>query len=154
MTKSVYQEEVERRLATLIEPAVNEAGHELVELQYVRRRSSSLVRILLDRIGGITLDQCAETSRRIAYLLEVEDPIEERYVLEVSSPGLDRELTTAADFRRKVGETVRLFFREPEAEAEIEGKLDKVEGERLSLATESGVQEIALADLLKGKIVY
>lgn len=154
MAKSVYQEEVERRLAALVEPVVAEAGHELVELQYVRRKSSSLLRILLDRVGGITLDQCAETSKRIAYVLEVEDPIEERYVLEVSSPGLDRELTTAADFRRKVGERVRIFLRNSGSPTEIEGRLDKVEGEHLSLETESGVQEIALADLLKGKIVY
>src|SRR4030042_2740349 len=107
MTKSVFQEELERRLSALVEPVIAEAGHDLVELQYVRRKSSSLIRVLVDRRGGITLAQCAETSRRIAYVLEVEDPIEERYVLGVSSPGLDRELTTAADFRRKVGERVR-----------------------------------------------
>lgn len=154
MTKSLFQQDVEQRLTALIEPVIVEAGHELVELQYIRRRSSSLVRILLDKQGGITLDECAETSKRIAYMLEVEDPIEERYTLEVSSPGLDRALTSPADFRRKVGEMVRVFMGANGSAAEIEGKIDKVENELLFLTTAEGQQQIALADVVKGKIVY
>jgi ribosome maturation factor RimP len=154
MSKSVYQEELECRLAAIVEPVVNEAGHELVELQYVRRSSNSLVRILLDQQGGITLDQCAEASRRISYVLEVEDPLEERYVLEVSSPGLDRALTSEADFRRKLGQTVKVFVKSSDSAVEIEGTIDKVEGESLCLTTTEGQRDIALADVVKGKIVY
>lgn len=154
MTKSAYQLALEEKLVGLIEPVLSEVGCELVELQYVQRKSNALLRILVDRIGGVTLDECAEISRRASYLLEVEDPIESQYTLEVSSPGLDRPLTTGADFRRKVGETVRLFVQGDSGRFERVGKIVKVENDMLTLETDEGSEELALSQISKGKIIF
>ncbi len=154
MAKSAYQVALEEKLAALIQPVLSELGCDLVELQFVQRKSSALLRILADRIGGVTLDECAEISRRASYLLEVEDPIEGHYTLEISSPGLDRPLSTPADFRRKVGETVRLFLSGDSGRSERVGKIVKVENDILTLETEDGPNEIALSQISKGKIVF
>ncbi len=154
MTKSAYQIALEEKLADLLAPVLAEVGCELVELQYVQRKSTALLRVLVDRIGGVTLDECAEVSRRASYLLEVEDPIEGKYTLEVSSPGLDRPLTSAGDFRRKVGETIRLFLNDASGRSERVGKIVKFENDMLTLEGDDGRSEIALSQISKGKIIF
>lgn len=152
--KSAYQQELEARLTVLVEPAVVEAGVELVELQFVQRKSSALLRVLVDKVGGVTLDQCAELSHRLSFLLEATDPIEGRYTLEVSSPGLDRALTTAADFRRKVGETVRVTLSAAAGGREVVGEIIAMEDNRLTLQTETGEQQYSLDQVVRAKIIF
>lgn len=152
--KSSYQIEIEGKLTTIAEPVVLEAGAELVELQLVQRKSSALVRLLVDKPGGITLDECAEISRGVSFLLETADPLEGRYTLEVSSPGLDRPLTTESDFRRKVGEEIKLFHRENERTIEVTGEILKVEEKHLTLMTGEGEKNFPLENVVKGKIIF
>ncbi len=152
--KSAYQKSMEEKITALLSPVISEANYELVELQLVPRRSSSLLRVLVDRVGGITLDECAELSHRISYVLEVEDPIENRYTLEVSSPGLDRPLTTEADFRRKVGESILLSLQDGGSLSQVEGKIVKVEGDQLVLSVDDSEQRFSLTDIVKGKIIF
>ncbi len=152
--KSAYQQELEAKLTELVSGAVIECGAELVELQFVQRKSSALLRILADKVGGISLDQCAEISRRVSFLLETTDPIEGRFTLEVSSPGLDRPLTSRDDFRRKVGERVRLTVTEAERTRDVEGEIVKVEDNRLSLSTAAGEAEFPLDRVVRGKIIF
>lgn len=154
MTKSLYQKGMEEKLSAMMSPVIAENGCELVELQLVQRRSNSLVRVLVDKLGGISLDDCAELSRQISYLLEVEDPIERHYTLEVSSPGLDRPLTTAADFRRKVGESVKLNVKKADKSFEISGEITRVDEQSLTLTTSSGEETFLLSDVSKGKIIF
>jgi ribosome maturation factor RimP len=152
--KSAYQKSMEEKITALLSPVISEANYELVELQLVPRKSSSLLRVLVDRVGGITLDECAELSHRISYVLEVEDPIENRYTLEVSSPGLDRPLTTVADFRRKAGELILLSLREGDRVNQVEGKIVKVEGDQVVLSVDDSEQRFSLTDIVKGKIIF
>lgn len=152
--KSAYLKSMEEKIAGMISPVIAEADYELVELQLVPRKSSSLLRILVDRSGGITLDECAELSHRIAYVLEVEDPIENRYTLEVSSPGLDRPLTTEGDFRRKAGERVRLLLEAAGTQRQADGEIVGVQADCLILRTEAGEERFPLAGIVKGKILY
>ena len=152
--KSAYQKSMEEKITALLSPVISEANYELVELQLVPRKSSSLLRVLVDRVGGITLDECAELSHRISYVLEVEDPIENRYTLEVSSPGLDRPLITEADFRRKAGELILLSLREGDRVSQVEGKIVKVEGEQLVLSVDESERRFSLTDIVKGKIIF
>ncbi len=152
--KSAFQQELESKLSTLLEPVISEAGAELVELQFVQRKSSALLRVLVDKVGGISLDECAEISRRTAFLLETSDPIEGRYTLEVSSPGLDRPLTTAADFRRKIGEQVRLTVRRGEQVGDVTGEITKIDATQLTLSTADGERDFQLADVVRGKIIF
>lgn len=152
--KSSYQIEMEGKLTAIAEPVVLEAGAELVELQLVQRKSSALVRLLVDKPGGITLDDCTEISRGVSFLLETADPLEGRYTLEVSSPGLDRPLTTEGDFRRKVGEEIKLYLKEEDRTIEVAGEILKVEDKRLTLMTAEGERKFPLENVVKGKIVF
>jgi ribosome maturation factor RimP len=94
--------------------------------------------VYVDRPAGITLDECANLSRKIGDLLDMEDLIPGRYRLEVSSPGLDRPLVSGADFRRKIGEKVRVFLKGSlEGKTELVGEIKELKEENLVLRLES-----------------
>jgi len=146
-----------------IEPLVEEEGLEIVELEFFERGPASVLRIYVDKTGGVTVGQCANLSRRIGDFLDMEDLIPYRYMLEVSSPGLDRPLITGADFERKKGERVKIFLREEvEGKMELVGKIKDLEGENLRLLIESSASErdqgkeeiIPLKKVAKAKIMF
>src|SRR5689334_12769405 len=87
-------------------------GIELVDVELHGRGRGSVVRIYLDKPGGITLEDCQMVSRQVGTILDVEDVIAARYTLEVSSPGLDRRLTKPDDFQRFAGQQVKLLLRD------------------------------------------
>lgn len=121
-----------------IKPLIEEESLELVELEFFKGGSASVLRIFVDKVGGVTVDQCANLSRIIGDFLDMEDLIPHRYMLEVSSPGLDRPLTKGADFKRKIGERVKIFLREAEAgKTELVGKIKNFEEGNLFLVIES-----------------
>jgi ribosome maturation factor RimP len=93
-------------LETRLAPLVEGLGYELWELEYSPGRGSGFLRLYIDAEAGITLDDCERVSRAVSEVLDAEDPIPGQYTLEVSSPGLERPLRTAAHFARFVGETV------------------------------------------------
>jgi ribosome maturation factor RimP len=98
-------------LARIVEPAVGGLGFELVDTQVANR--GRLVRVFIDRPGGVTVDDCAEVSRHLTRLFAVEGVDYDR--LEVSSPGLDRPLRKRADFERFAGQRVDVRMRVPDA---------------------------------------
>lgn len=99
------------RLAALVEAAVERAGAELVDLEVAGSVGRPIVRAFVDTADGITLDECARLSRRVEEALESAGAVPERYVLEVSSPGIERPLTKRGHFERFTGQTiaVRLY---------------------------------------------
>jgi ribosome maturation factor RimP len=105
--------DVVKKIEELCEPAVFALGLELVQLQYRREADGWVVRLLVDRAGGVTVEECGELSRQVSNVLDVEDPILHRYRLEVSSPGLDRPLCKREHFSRFVGEVISLHTHEP-----------------------------------------
>jgi ribosome maturation factor RimP len=100
-------------LAKLLEPTVERLGYELVDLEARLGGKGGLVRVFIDKPGGIDLDDCETVSRAVSALLDVEDPVPGNYNLEVSSPGLDRKLTKVEHFQRFEGETVKVQMRIP-----------------------------------------
>jgi ribosome maturation factor RimP len=84
------------------------AGMELVHLELKRQPGGWFLRLYIDKEGGVTLDDCARISRQLSAQLDVEDPIPQRYTLEVSSPGLDRPLLTESDYVKFTGRRIRL----------------------------------------------
>jgi ribosome maturation factor RimP len=115
-----------------VQPLVEEEGLEMVELQFSASGAASILRVFVDRAGGVTLGQCASISRKLGDFLDTEDLIPTRYTLEVSSPGLDRPLTTAADFKRKIGEKVRIVLTEStDGKTEMVGKIENVQEKNL-----------------------
>jgi ribosome maturation factor RimP len=102
-------------LIALIEPVVERLGFELIELEYGSGHAHALLRVFIDREGGVTVDDCTRVSRELSALLDVEDPIPTGYTLEVSSPGFDRVLRTRAHFGRFVGSRVFVELKAPRA---------------------------------------
>ncbi len=97
-----------RKLAAVVEVM----GYELIGVEFHPHRANALLRVYIDCESGITLDDCQRVSHQLSGLLEVEDPIEGRYSLEVSSPGLERPLFEARHFIRFAGSKVRIQLRE------------------------------------------
>jgi ribosome maturation factor RimP len=96
------------RLIAVIEPIVEQAGGELVDLEVAGSHGRPVVRAYVDTEGGITLDECARLSRLLESELERSGAVPERYVLEVSSPGIERPLTRRAHYERFVGHEVEV----------------------------------------------
>lgn len=107
---SMYRETLLQGMTSIIEPFLQAHGFELVELQVQQRKGSWFVRIFVDAAGGISLEDCQRLSREIGQLLEAEESLSSSYVLEVSSPGLDRPLRTARDFLRQHQRLVKVFL--------------------------------------------
>ena len=103
----------ERRICDLLEPSVRGLGYELVGVEHEPCGPGSVLRVFIDRDGGVSIDDCERASRQVGAVLDVEDPIPESYVLEVSSPGIDRPLLSEAHFVRFAGCTVRLRTTQP-----------------------------------------
>jgi ribosome maturation factor RimP len=99
---------IDRRLAAIVTPTIEALGFELVRLRLMSGRRA-LLQIMAERPdGGIEVDDCAQISRAVSAVLDVEDPISSEYTLEVSSPGIDRPLTRLKDFERWAGYEARL----------------------------------------------
>ena len=100
-------------LRKLLEPGVKAMGFELVDVELAGSHHSPTLRVYIDSTNGVVVDDCAKVSRQISALLDVEDPLPGHYTLEVSSPGLDRPLVKPEDFKRFVGETIKVKMHEP-----------------------------------------
>jgi ribosome maturation factor RimP len=127
------------KLWGMLEPIVAHQGYEIVELE-AHGSKNGMVRIYIDGPSGITLDKCAEFSRLFSDLLDVEDPIQGRYTLEVSSPGLDRPLRKPAHFKKAVGQQVQLKYGPPG------DKLTKLRGKLMQCETEADEASIQIQD--------
>jgi len=141
------------RLSALIEPVVARLGYELIELEYAAGRSHAVLRLFLDREGGVTLDDCERVSREVSGLLDVEDPIPGAYTLEVSSPGFDRLLRTRAHFGRFVGSRVFVELKEPRAgRRRYTGKLLTVDDQGIALEVDREQVAVAFAEIGKARL--
>lgn len=118
-------------------PLLADMGMELVEIQFRREGQGWVLRLFIDKEGGITIDDCAKVSREISAYLEVEDCIDHAYVLEVSSPGLERPLKKLQDFIRFAGRRVRVKLRQDLGMGKlVVGTLVGVEDENIVLLVE------------------
>lgn len=144
---------MEERVKELISPLLEEEGVELVELSFRQVGNRMSLRALLDKVGGITLDECTAISRKIGAVLDEGDAIETRYVLEVSSPGLDRPLVTSEDFKRSAGKKIELFLKGAfDDKVHYLGTLRTASEDTLSIETESGLIDIPFKAVNKGRL--
>jgi ribosome maturation factor RimP len=122
-------------LQKIIEPAVTALGYELWGCEWVGAgKNRRLLRVYVDGENGVKLDACAKISRQISAVLDVEDPIEGRYLLEVSSPGIDRPLFTLAQYQRYMGRMINVRLRiAKEGQRNFIGILQSAADERIVL---------------------
>jgi ribosome maturation factor RimP len=139
------------RLEKVVEPAVAGMGYELVDVQ--ASNGGRLLRLFIDKPGGVTLDDCAAASRHLTRVLAVEGIDYER--LEVSSPGLDRPLRKESDFARFTGHRAEIRMRtaDPGGRRRFVGVLRGAAGGQVSLELEGSVVALALEDVDRAKLV-
>ena len=126
---------VEERIHALATRVAEESSFEVVDIQLWAKGKRTLLRVFIDKEGGITLDDCETFSRRFEALLDVEDPITGPYTLEVSSPGLDRPLKNSRDFKKNLGKMVRIVTKEKiNNQSFFVGRLEAINDQSLRLS--------------------
>ena len=146
---------IEGRIAALVAPTVEALGFEVVRVQLSGNKHCRLQLMAEPKAGGaMTVDDCAEISRAVSALLDVEDPIAEAYALEVSSPGLDRPLTRPKDFTRFAGYETKVEVMTPiDGRKRFQGTLVGIEGETVRLRQGEEDLNLPLADIKKAKLI-
>jgi ribosome maturation factor RimP len=141
-------------LARLLEPTVEQLGYELADLELKLAGRDSLVRVFIDKPEGVGLEDCETVSRQVSAVLDVEDPVPGHYVLEVSSPGLDRKLTKPAHYRRYVGEEIRIQLRFPiEGRRKFRGRLTSAGPETIQIEVDGKLHELPIATIDTARLV-
>ena len=141
-------------LARLLEPTVEGLGYELTDLELRLGARDGLIRVFIDKPEGVGLDDCEIVSRQLSAWLDVEDPVPGHYVLEVSSPGLDRKLTKPAHFRRFIGDDVRVKMRFPvEGRRNFRGRLVDANGETIEVEVDGEPHRLPLATIDTARLV-
>lgn len=114
----------EQKVLPYLEPIAAENAVELVDLEFVKEGANWYLRVYIDKEGGVTIDDCEAVSRALEAKLDADDPIEQAYILEVSSPGIDRPLKKDADFVKYQGETVDVkLYKAKDGRKQFQGKL-------------------------------
>ncbi|MCL1058328.1 ribosome maturation factor RimP [Shewanella sp. Choline-02u-19] len=145
---------LERKLVEMLKAPVEALGHELWGLEYIQAGKHSILRLYIDNEKGIFVDDCADTSRQVSAVMDVEDPISTEYTLEVSSPGVDRPLFTAEQYLLYTGETVKVQLTMPVAGGRnLKGTVIGVEGQMLTLSVEGNELIVALDNIRKGNLI-
>ena len=128
--------DIVERTEQLVAPIIEENNFELVDVEYVKEGSSWYLRVYADKDGGINIDDCVLISRALEVKLDEEDFIKDPYILEVSSPGLGRQLKKDKDFRRSLGESVECkLFAAIEGSKEWEGTLVSFDDDAVTIET-------------------
>lgn len=130
-------------------------GLYLVDVELKGGRSNTLLRVYIDKAGGISHGDCQSVSEQLSAMLDVEDPFPANYTLEVSSPGLDRELRKPKDYQHFEGRRARVILREPvDGQTVFEGRLAGLAGDRMRLDLgELGTREFDLAAISRTKLL-
>lgn len=150
----LLKEKTEQAVFDLCEPVAASYGLELVQVQYRREGHGWVLRIMVDREGGVTVDECGSLSREVSDLLDVEDLIDASYNLEVSSPGLDRPLTKLADFDRFAGREINLRTVQPiEGRRNFKGILEGIQNEVVKLLVDGKNYELEWSLVQKANLV-
>lgn len=145
---------ITERLTDMIAPAVEALEYELVGIEFIRAGKHSTLRVYIDHDDGISVDDCARVSHQVSAVLDVEDPINAEYNLEVSSPGLDRPLFTAAQFEQFQGEMAQVVLNVPVAgKRKFTGVIHMVADNKVTFALGEVSLEVDVATIKRANLV-
>ena len=145
--------EIVERVRAIADPLLVNEGMELVEVDYRREARGWVLRLTIDKEGGVTLDDCGRVSQQVGRELDVEDFIAAPYVLEVSSPGLNRPLRSEKDFIKHCNRLIKLRTVDPiNSRQQFKGKLLGVSNNQIELEMEEGIVQIPLAKIAKANL--
>ena len=141
------------RVQTIIDPILSQEGLELVDIEYRRESKAWVLRLYLDKEGGITLDDCTRISREVGRNLDIEDFIQIPYTLEVSSPGLTRSLKTKKDFIKNFHRLIKVKTFDPiDNRRNFKGKLLGISENKIEIESDRGIFEIPLTNVAKANL--
>lgn len=146
MSELIAKTAIDRRMAEIVGPVIEGMGFELVRVRLMSSTKSKTLQIMAERPeGGIEVDECAEISTAVSAILDVEDPIEDEYTLEVSSPGIDRPLTRLKDFATFEGYEAKIETTEMiDGRRRFKGMLAGVEGDEVLLTLDEQGEEVTV----------
>jgi len=143
-----------QKLNELLQPLVEDLGYEFVGLEYNNNPKHSVLRIYIDHDNGVGIDDCETVSRETAALLDVKDPIRSQYNLEVSSPGLDRPLFTAAQYRQFAGCKAQISLFAPQnGRRKFSGPILGADETSVSIEQDGLEVSLDLSNIAKAKLV-
>jgi len=133
-------EEIQEKIALLAESIAEQHGVRVYDVEIVGNARNPFVRVYLDKEDGVSLEECTKFSRSLAALIDVEDPIPTAFVLEVSSPGLDRQLKKLKHYEQSVGKLAKVVMKKKSADGQnvFIGRIMDVQGEVITLITGDG----------------
>ena len=137
------------RIEEIIQPVLDDHGLMLVDLEWRPHRPRGVLRVFVDKPAGVMIADCERVSREIGDLLDVSGLMGEAYDLEVSSPGLERQLRSDREYRWAIGKAVRCWLA---GGAEVRGRLTDVGGERLTLEQSGGSVEVSRGEITKARL--
>jgi len=144
----------QEQLHALISPIVDSLGCELWGLEYLTQGKYTTLRLYIDGPEGVSLEDCEKVSRQVSSVMDVEDPIDGEYTLEVSSPGMDRPLYTAAQYARYVGEQINVRLRiARDGRRKFKGTILSVDGDEVRIAVDNKEYVLAVDAIDKANIV-
>ena len=148
-------------IVPLVEPiianTVEAQGVELYNLEYLTEYGRKILRLYIDKEGGITLDDCERVSRAVEPVLDAHDPIPEAYVLEVSSPGIERKLVKDSHFASNIGKTVEVKLFKPldtDRRKKFSGVLSEFNNGTVTVATSQGDFKLKRDDIAQCRLVF
>ena len=146
---------IPRNVTGLIEPILDDMGFELVDVEYLSQQGRWVLRITIDKNGGITLDDCAGISREIGDIIDVKEIVEHAYILEVSSPGLNRPLKKEKDFAWAIGKKIRIRLTTPvDGRRNFTGLLKDFKDKVIYLRMEDGQVLLPMQNVGKANLIY
>ena len=145
----MQEDERQLQIEEVVQPVLLDHGLTLVDLEFRPRRPRGVVRLFVDKPGGVGIDDCQRVSREVGDVLDASALIEEAYDLEVSSPGLDRQLRKDREFRWAVGKRVQVWLAGGE---EVRGRLVGIDGGFLVLERNDGETKLDRASITKAKL--
>ncbi len=142
------------QLWELFEPVVVGMGYELVEIEYQPSAKYGVLRLYIDKQGGVQVEDCSAVSHQLSALIDVEDPLPGQFNLEISSPGMDRPLRKLEDFQRFIGHTMNLKTSMAlDGPRNFKGELTAVEGDELVLNCDNKAVRLPYAAIDKARLV-
>lgn len=146
-------EDTRTKITELAESAAGQYAVEVVDIELAGSSSKPHIKVFIDKEGGVSLEDCTKFSRALSALFDVEDPIPTAYILEVSSPGLDRPLKAMKDFERSIGKLARVITRERlENQNIFRGRIAEVKGDLVTLSVDDRIIEIPFDQISKARL--
>mgnify|MGYP001196326388 CR=1 FL=1 len=145
---------INHAVTKLIKPVISENSVELVDVEFKKTGKTWILRVFIDKSQGITVDHCQKISQQVEDLIEVHDLISVPYILEVSSPGLDRPLKKERDFLRNKGKRIQIkTFSPVKNKKQFSGTIRNFMNETLFLEDNEGILKIQLAKIAQAKLI-